>query len=213
MNTCTSTPKTAPANASDEPHWPAPVSVVIRLHARLAVVVRLRDGGVGLMAAGGTDPFVLVVDPRRGLQRTLQAPRPIQRGDAPLPIDVPHRPGNLDFPLGRRLLQDQRCREERCQIVGTDRLQRAGVQHRWRRCREIRHDVVPVAGNAGFVEQVLDAVVHVHGPRGDGVSERWIGSCHEADSSRAVRPTRLASQPATARRRKFSGTGATLRTP
>ena len=30
MKTSTSMPKTAPAKASDEPHWPAPVSVVIR---------------------------------------------------------------------------------------------------------------------------------------------------------------------------------------
>ena len=30
MKTSTSSPKSAPANASDEPHWPAPVSVVRR---------------------------------------------------------------------------------------------------------------------------------------------------------------------------------------
>jgi hypothetical protein len=27
MKTCTSIPKSAPAKASEEPHWPAPVSV------------------------------------------------------------------------------------------------------------------------------------------------------------------------------------------
>ena len=27
MNTCTSMPNSAPANASELPHWPAPVSV------------------------------------------------------------------------------------------------------------------------------------------------------------------------------------------
>ena len=31
MKTWTSSPKSAPAKASDEPHWPAPVSVAIRL--------------------------------------------------------------------------------------------------------------------------------------------------------------------------------------
>ena len=31
MNTFTSMPNSAPAKASDEPHWPAPVSVVIFL--------------------------------------------------------------------------------------------------------------------------------------------------------------------------------------
>jgi len=30
MKICTSMPNTAPAKASDEPHWPAPVSVVSR---------------------------------------------------------------------------------------------------------------------------------------------------------------------------------------
>ena len=30
IQTSTSSPKIAPANASDEPHWPAPVSVVRR---------------------------------------------------------------------------------------------------------------------------------------------------------------------------------------
>jgi hypothetical protein len=29
MNTSTSMPNSAPANASEEPHWPAPVSVAI----------------------------------------------------------------------------------------------------------------------------------------------------------------------------------------
>ena len=37
----------------------------------LLVVVRLRDGRVGLVAAGGADAFVLVVDTRRDIQRLM----------------------------------------------------------------------------------------------------------------------------------------------
>ena len=59
---CTSMPNNEPANASAEPHWPAPVSVVSFLMPACALYAGLRHRGVGLVRAGGRDAFVLVVD-------------------------------------------------------------------------------------------------------------------------------------------------------
>ncbi len=160
MNTCTSMPNSAPAKASDEPHWPAPVSVAMRLDAGFLVVERLRHRGVGLVDAGGAHAFVLVVDARRGVERLLQPARAEQRRRPPLPVDVAHRPRNLDLALGAHLLLDQRHRKQRREIVGADRLQRPRVQHRGRRRRQVRHDVVPEFRDVGFVEQVLDGFGH-----------------------------------------------------
>ena len=65
MKTSHSSPNSLQANASDEPHCPAPVSVASLLDAGLRVLVRLRHGGVRLVRAGGRDALVLVVDVRR----------------------------------------------------------------------------------------------------------------------------------------------------
>jgi hypothetical protein len=78
----TSMPNSAPANASDEPHWPAPVSVVSFLMPA-CVVPGLRHGGVGLVAAGGRHAFVLVVDLGRRAQRLFEPVRAEQRAGAP----------------------------------------------------------------------------------------------------------------------------------
>ena len=69
------------------------------LDAGFAVVERLRDRGVRLVAAGRADAFVLVVDARRRLQRLLEAPGAEERRRAPLAVDVAHRPGDLDLAL------------------------------------------------------------------------------------------------------------------
>ena len=90
----------------------------------------------------------------------LETARAVERGRPPLPVDVAHRLRDLDLALGRDLLQDQRHREERREIVGADRLQRARMQHRRRRRRQVGHQVVPVLRDARFVEQVLDGVGH-----------------------------------------------------
>ena len=160
MKTSTSSPKTPPAKASELPHCPAPGLGDEALHAGLLVVEGLRHGGVGLVAAGGRDALVLVVDARRGLQRLLEAPGPVEGRGAPLPVDVAHRPGNLDLALGGDLLEDQLHREERRQVVRADGLLRPRMQHRRQGLRQVGRDVVPGLRDASFVEDVLDGVVH-----------------------------------------------------
>ena len=69
-------------------------------HAGFLVVEGLRNGSVRLVAAGRADAFILVVDPGRGAERTLQPPCAEQRGGAPLPVDLAHRTGDFDFAFG-----------------------------------------------------------------------------------------------------------------
>ena len=103
-----SRPNSAQAKASAVPHWPAPVSVVSLLHARLGVVVRLRHGGVRLVRAGRADALVLVVDPGRGAERLLEPVGPEQRRRPPQPVDVEHLAGDLDVALRARPPADER---------------------------------------------------------------------------------------------------------
>ena len=114
------------------------------LHPRLLVVEGLRDGGVGLVAAGRADALVFVKDAGRRAERLLQVAGAIERRRPPHAIDVAHRPGDLDFALGADFLPDQRHREQRREVVGADRLAGSGMQHR-RRGRQIGGDVVPNA--------------------------------------------------------------------
>ena len=121
------------------------------LDAGLLVVERLRHRGVGLVAAGGRDALVLVVDLGRRLQRLFQPARAEQRRGAPLAVDVAHRARDLDLALGADLLHDQLHGKQRREVVRPDRLLGAGVQHRRRRRGQVRHDVVPVFRNSGLV--------------------------------------------------------------
>ena len=102
------------------------------------VVVGLRHGGVGLVRADGRDALVLVVDVRGGVERLLEAAGAVQRRRPPQPVDVEHLAGDVDVALAGDLLRDQLRREQRCQVVGADRLQGARVQRRWRRLGQIR---------------------------------------------------------------------------
>ena len=152
-------PNSAPANASDEPHWPAPVSVAIFLIPAWAFVPSLRHRGVGLVRAGRRDAFVLVVDPRRRAER-LSRRCADQRRRAPEAEHLAHRLGNGHVALGADLLQDQLHQEQRRQVVRADRLQRARVQHRRRSHRQIGGDVVPVLRHLALVEQELGGRAH-----------------------------------------------------
>ena len=109
MKIVTSSPNSAPANASAEPHWPAPVSVVSFFDAGLRVVPSLRHRGVRLVRARRRDAFVLVVDLRRRAERFLEPVRAIQRRWAP---HAGRRrapaPGSRISRSVRDLLQDQR---------------------------------------------------------------------------------------------------------
>jgi len=109
----------------------------------LLVVEGLRQGGVRLVAAGGTGALVLVVDVRGGPQGALQPVGPVQRCGPPEPVDVPDGLGDLDLPLGGDLLLDDLQREEWCQVVRADGLLGGGVNDRRQRQRQIRQNVVP----------------------------------------------------------------------
>ena len=101
--------------------------------ALLMVVVRLRHRGVGLVRAGWADAFVLVVDPRRSIERLLQPMSAEQRRWSPQPVDIEHAAGDVDVAVLCHLLHDQCHREQRRQIVGPDRLHRSWMQRRRRR--------------------------------------------------------------------------------
>ena len=126
----------------------------------LLVVERLRDRGVGLVAAGGAHALVLVVDARRRPERALEPAGTVQRGRAPRAVGLAHRRRDLDLALGGHLLADERHRKERREVVGADRLLRPGVQDRRRRTRQIGLDVVPGGGNGVLVEEILRGLGH-----------------------------------------------------
>ena len=128
--------------------------------AGFLVVERLSDGGVGFVAAGRTDAFVLVIDPRRSAERPFQPAGPIQRAGSPLPIDLPDRFRNLDLSLGGHFLLDQRHREQRRQIIRPDRLQRTGMQHRRRWFWQVRDQVIPEFWHSTLIEHVFNGFAH-----------------------------------------------------
>ena len=148
------------AKASALPHWPAPVSVVSRLVPSRRVVVRLRDRGVRLVRPGRGDPLVLVVDPRRGVQRLLQPARPVQRGGPPQPVDVEHVGGDVDEGVGGHFLADELHREQRRQVLRAHRLERPRVQRRGRRSGQVGYHVVPLARDLGLIQGDLGALGH-----------------------------------------------------
>ena len=124
------------------------------------VVVRLRDGGVRLVRPGRRHALVLVVDPRRGVQRLLQPVRPVQRGGPPQPVDVEHLVRDVDEGVGGHFLADQLHREQRREVLRAHRLARARVQRRGRRRGQVRDHVVPLAGDLGLIQCDLGALGH-----------------------------------------------------
>ena len=136
-------------------------------NAGFLVVKRLRHRGVRLVAADRAHAFVLVVDLGRRIERLLQTPRPVQRRRPPLAVDIAYRVRNLDLAIGAHLLADQRHREQGRQVVGTDRLFGARVQHRRRRARQVGDDVVPGFGHAILAKQVFQGFAHVAPPLAD----------------------------------------------
>ena len=116
-------------------------------HALLLVVVGLRHCRVGLVAPGGANALILVIDMGGCVQRLLPPTRAIERRRSPQCINVAHLVGNLDIPLGADLLLDQLHREQWGQVRRTKRLLGAGMQRRRQlhSCRgQIGVDVVPV---------------------------------------------------------------------
>ena len=123
--------------------------------ALLLVVVRLRHGGVRLVAAGRADALVLVEDARLRSHSLLEPARPVERRGTPEAVHVEDLLGDLDLRLLAYLLHDQRHREEGREVVRPDRLAGARMQHGLRRVRHVGDDVVPAPRELRLIEQVL----------------------------------------------------------
>ena len=223
MNTSHSRPKSWHASASAEPHWPGAGLGGELAHALLLVVEGLRDRGVRLVRAGGRDALVLVVDVRRGIERALEAPRAVERGRPPQPVDLAHLVGDRDLGLGRDLLLDQRHREERRQVLGAERLLGRGVERRMRRPARSAHQVDPVGRDLGLGSRNLTSASG-HPPRRSpgtnrfGNSARWQGRRQPRGSPRraqvvrrprhkTIAPPRVDARPGLAGSRRSSPRG------
>ena len=79
----------------------------------------------------------------------VQRARPVQA------VGVPDGLRDLDLALLRDLLADERHREERREVGGTDRLERGRVEVRGRRDRQVRRDVVPGPRDPALIEHEL----------------------------------------------------------
>ena len=141
--------------------------------ALLLVVVRLRHGGVRLVAAGWADALVLVEDAGLRSRRLLEPARPIERRRAPEAVHVQDLFRNRDLRFLADLLKDQRHREEGRQVVRPDRFAGTRMQHRLRRGRHVGDNVVPAPGDLRLIEQELRLL---HAPTITGSRLRWQGS-------------------------------------
>lgn len=114
--------------------------------------------------------------PRVDRRRIVRWPR---RATAP-----PHLPRYVDPRLPRHLLADQRHREQRSEVVGTDGLAGARVQRRLRRRREVWDDVEPCAGNPvrGSVHRDMTAGWR----RSSRAARNRATRGHETGDSRAI---------------------------
>jgi hypothetical protein len=66
--------------------------------------------------------------------------------------------GNLNIPFSADLLQNQRHREERSQVVGANGLACARVEYRRRGLGQIGLDIIPGAGDAILRQKILNRV-------------------------------------------------------
>ena len=116
------------------------------------VEIGLGDGGVGLVAAGGADALVLVINVRGRLQGLLEAHRAQQRRGPPQRVNVAHRLRDFDPALRAHLLPHEVLGEDRQQRFRRHGLFGAGMQRRGQRFREISQQVVPGLGNVGLCQ-------------------------------------------------------------
>ena len=121
----------------------------------LLVVIRLRHGGVRLVAAGWADALVLVEDARLRSRGLLEPARPVERRRTPEAVHVEDLLGNRDLRFLADFLHDQGHREERREVVRPNRFAGARVQHGLRRVRHVGDDVVPAPRELRLIEQEL----------------------------------------------------------
>ena len=162
-----SSPNKLHANASDAPHWPAPVSVASRFVPATLVEISLRHGRVDLVAAGGTDALVFVINVRRRVQRLFQSHRAQQRRGPPQRINVAHRFGDFDPRRGADFLLDEVSRENRLQRFRRHRLFGARMQRRRQRFGKIGVEVIPCGRNVRLHQIETGFLAH---------NENWLAS-------------------------------------
>ena len=116
------------------------------------VVEGLGHRRVRLVRPGRAASLVLVIDPGRRLELALQADCPHQWRRAPQSQRLLDRQRDIDVALLGNLLLDQLHREERCQVLRTNRLPGRGMKRWAPRKREVRLDVVPASRHLALVE-------------------------------------------------------------
>jgi hypothetical protein len=85
------------------------------------------------VGAGRADALILVVNSGRGIKRFFQASGPVERRRSPLAVNFQYLPGDFKVLFGAHFLHDQGHREERGQIIRSNRL--AGARMKYRRDR------------------------------------------------------------------------------
>ena len=78
----------------------------------------------------------------------------------PLPVDVADGFWDIDLPLRTDLLHDGGHREQRCQVIGTDRLARTRMDHRCRWFGQVGDNVVPGLGYLVLIQNKFHTVGH-----------------------------------------------------
>ena len=131
----------------------------------------------GLCEPGGRDALVLVEDLRRRPELLLEPARAVQRRRPPQRVGVAHRVRDRDLRLPRDLLQDQRHREDRRQVLGAGGLPGARIQRRKRVTRQVGEQVDPVRRNGVLAEDELCRLAH---------KERAYSLAEEAARARAA---------------------------
>ena len=124
------------------------------------VVIGLGDGGVGLVAAGGTGAFVFVVNVRRRLERLLEAHRAQQRRGPPQRVNFADLVGDRDPAVGAHFLLDEVFRENRQQGLRRYRLFGARMQRRRQRLGKVRQKIIPLFGNVLLAQRETDFRAH-----------------------------------------------------
>ncbi len=113
--------------------------------ALLLRVVRLRDGGVQLVAAGGVAAFKFIIDMRRGVQVLLKIIRTAQRRGTVSLVQVEHRLRNIEIARRAvRLLLCELLAEDGVELFGLDGLERCRVEKRIGLLLHVGAQVVPL---------------------------------------------------------------------
>ncbi len=108
------------------------------------VVIGLGHGTVGLVAAGGRNPFILKVNPGLGPQFFFQKIGADQRRGPPDRPDVQDLLRDIDMAVGTHFLFEKPHRENGRHQIRGQRLIGGGIQRRQQTVGNIGNDVVPL---------------------------------------------------------------------